>query len=128
MPPVQRSGRSHDRVSDRLPRACRQYFSKFQAFSLSVITPRRKTSYLLRFRLCVLRLHLLTTLLIRGLHPLVFVRGSCVHAYVRRDPLAPIVTPPLRPNTAMEITMELGRNREKIGEVHDKVRAVGKEG
>ena len=59
---------------------------------------------------------------------LVFVRGSCVHAYVRRDPLAPIVTPPLRPNTAMEITMELGRNREKIGEVHDKVRAVGKEG
>lgn len=24
--------------------------------------------------------------------------------------------------------MELGRNREKIGEVHDKVRAVGKEG
>lgn len=24
----------------------------------------------------------------------------------------------------MEITMELGRNREKIGEVHDKVRAV----
>lgn len=33
-------------------------------------------------------------------------------------------TLPLRPNAAMEITMELGRNREKIGEVHDKVRAA----